>query len=300
MDIYNFINSKDIYRYLRSINYEFSPLECAWLIWQSRRATVNDRHEAWSDIINTMPDCEIPNYKDSLHTFLRNLISVEKNAIQRFFEKTEDSIYTGLVTTIDGAGGFDTTAFLLLEDCISNLNNLMDSDVLYYNITKSKLEDGAYQDNIIVHLDAKSNAAYIRLDNFENAFDKVTLKFPLPFKKGDILKRTSVGIPGLYLPDYTEKLVYLYYADDEGSERDGGYDEMTVTGYFWRYDRLSLDSYACYMDYEIADAVDEIEDSLLVLTSSFLKKRMNPVEYAENYHLAKLKIELDLRDRINR
>ena len=297
MDIYNFINSKDIDRYLRSINYEFSPLECAWLIWQSRRATVNDRHEAWSEIINTMPDCEIPNYKDSLHTFLRNLISVEKNAIQRFFEKTEDSIYTGLVTTIDGAGGFDTTAFLLLEDCISNLNNLMDSDVLYYNITKSKLEDGAYQDNIIVHLDAKSNAAYIRLDNFENAFDKVTLKFPLPFKKGDILKRTSVGIPGLYLPDYTEKLVYLYYADDEGSERDGGYDEMTVTGYFWRYDRLSLDSYACYMDYEIADAVDEIEDSLLVLTSSFLKKRMNPVEYAEKYHLAKLKIELDAREK---
>ena len=50
------------------------------------------------------------------------------------------------------------------------------------------------------------------------------------------------------------------------------------------------------MDYEIADAVDEIEDSLLVLTSSFLKKRMNPVEYAENYHLAKLKIELDVRE----
>ena len=297
MDIYNFINSKDICRHLRNINYEFSPLECAWLIWQSRRATVNDRHETWSEIINTMPDCEIPNYKESLHTFLRNLISAEKNAVQRFFEKTEDSIYTGSVTTIDGGGGFDTTAFILLEDCISNLNNLMDSDILYYNITKSKLEDGAYQDNIVVHLDAKGNAAYIRIDNFENIFDKVTLKFPLPFKKGDILKRTSIGIPGLYLPDYNEKLVYLYYAGDEWSERDGGYDEMTVTGYFWRYDRLCLDSSACYMDYEIADAVDEIEDSLLVLTSSFLKKKMNPVEYAENYYLAKLKIELDAREK---
>ena len=297
MDIYNFINSKDICRHLRNINYEFSPLECAWLIWQSRRATVKDRHEAWSEIINTMPDCEIPNYKDSLHTFLRNLISAEKNAIQRFFEKTEDSIYTGSVTAIDGAGGFDTTAFLLLEDCISNLNNLMDSDVLYYNITKSKLEDGAYQDNIVVHLDANKNVAHIIMDDFENVFNKLTIKFPLPFKKGDILKRTSVGIPGLYLPDYTEKLVYLYYADDEWSERDGGYDEMTVTGYFWRYDRLCLDSSACYMDYEIADAVDEIEDSLLVLTSSFLKKKMNPVEYAENYHLAKLKIELDAREK---
>ena len=295
MDIYNFINSKDICRHLRNINYEFSPLECAWLIWQSRRATVKDRHEAWDEIINTMPDCELPNYKESLHTFLRNLISAEKNAIQRFFEKTEDSIYTGSVTTIDGDGGFDTTAFILLEDCISNLNNLMHSDILYYNITKSKLEDGAYQDNIVVHLDANKNVAHIIMDDFENVFNKLTIKFPLPFKKGDILKRTSVGIPGLYLPDYTEKLVYLYYADDEWSERDGGYDEMTVSGYFWGYDRLCLDSSACYMDYEIADAVDEIEDSLLVLTSSFLRKKMNPIEYAEKYHLAKLKIELAVR-----
>ena len=297
MDIYNFINSKDICRHLRNINYEFSPLECAWLIWQSRRATVNDRHEAWSEIINTMPDCEIPNNKESLHTFLRNLISAEKNAVRRFFEKTEDSIYTGSVTAIDGAEGIDNTAFVSLEDCISSLDGLIESDVLYYNITKSKLEDGAYQDNIVVHLDAKCNVAHIITDDFENVFKKVTLKFPLPFKKGEILKRTSIGIPGLYLPDYTEKLVYLYYADDEWSERYGGYDEMTVAGYFWRYDRLCLDSAACYMDYEIADLVDEIEDSLLVLTSSFLKKKMNPVEYAENYHLAKLKIKLAEREK---
>ena len=72
---------------------------------------------------------------------------------------------------------------------------------------------------------------------------------------------------------------------------------MTVTGYFWRYDRLCLDSSACYMDYEIADTIDATEDSLLVLTSSFLRKKMNSVEYAEKYHLAKLKIELDTREK---
>ena len=297
MDIYNFINSKDICRHLRNINYEFSSLECAWLIWQSRRATVKDRHEAWDEIINTMPDCELPNYKESLHTFLRNLINAEKNAVQRFFEKTEHSFYKGTVTAIDGAEGIDNTAFVSLEGCISSLDGLIESDALYYNITKSKLENKVYRDYIVVHLDANKNVAHIIMDDFENVFNKLTVKFPLPFKKGDILKRTSIGIPGLYLPDYTEKLAYLYYADDEWSERDGGYDEMTVTGYFWRYDRLCLDSSACYMDYEIADAVDEIEDSLLVLTSSFLKKKMNPVEFAENYHLAKLKIELDAREK---
>ena len=297
MDIYNFINSKDIDRYLRSINYEFSPLECAWLIWQSRCVSVNDRHEAWSEIINTMPDCEIPNYKESLHTFLRNLISAEKNAVQRFFEKTEHSFYKGTVTAIYGAEGIDNTAFVSLEDCISSLDGLIESDVLYYNITKSKLENEVYRDYIVVHLNANKNVAHIIMDDFENVFNKLTIKFPLPYKKGDILKRTRSGIPGLYLPDYMEKLVYLYYADDEWSERDGDYDEMTVTGYFWRYDKLCLDSSACYMDYEIADTIDATEDSLLVLTSSFLRKKMNPVEYAEKYHLAKLKLELAVREK---
>ena len=33
MDVYKFINSKDIREYLKKINYEFTPVEAAWLIW---------------------------------------------------------------------------------------------------------------------------------------------------------------------------------------------------------------------------------------------------------------------------
>ena len=43
--ILQFVNSKDIREYLRTIDYQFNALEAAWLIWQSRNTTVEERHQ---------------------------------------------------------------------------------------------------------------------------------------------------------------------------------------------------------------------------------------------------------------
>ena len=59
MNILNFINSKDIREHLKAINYEFNSLEAAWLIYHSRNATIEEKHAAWRELINTMPDCKI-------------------------------------------------------------------------------------------------------------------------------------------------------------------------------------------------------------------------------------------------
>ena len=84
MNIYNFINSRDIAKYLKEINYQFSTLECAWLVWQSRKHTLEQKHTAWQKIIDTMPDCSVgarPNHREveSLHEYLkdhmRNLVN---------------------------------------------------------------------------------------------------------------------------------------------------------------------------------------------------------------------------------
>ena len=58
MDIYKFINSKDVRNYLKEINYEFTPVETAWLIWQSTKP-LEERHKAWQEMIYTMPDVPI-------------------------------------------------------------------------------------------------------------------------------------------------------------------------------------------------------------------------------------------------
>ena len=44
MNILRFVNSKDIREHLRNIDYEFNSLEAAWLIYQCRDATIDEKH----------------------------------------------------------------------------------------------------------------------------------------------------------------------------------------------------------------------------------------------------------------
>lgn len=55
-EITNYINSKDIAEYLRNLDYRFNSLEAAWLIYQCRRLTLEEKHCAWKNLIQTMPD----------------------------------------------------------------------------------------------------------------------------------------------------------------------------------------------------------------------------------------------------
>ena len=80
MNIYDFINSSDIREYLQKIDYQFTPTEAAWVIYNCRRldVTMQDKHSAWDQIIRTMPDEDIPKRFNcagfpSLHKFLMDL-----------------------------------------------------------------------------------------------------------------------------------------------------------------------------------------------------------------------------------
>ena len=91
MNIYNFINSRDIAKHLKDIDYQFSTLECAWLVWQSRKHTLEQKHTAWQKIIDTMPDCSVsarPNHREveSLHEYLKGYMDFQEQSIKRFFD----------------------------------------------------------------------------------------------------------------------------------------------------------------------------------------------------------------------
>ena len=51
MDIFRFVNSKDVREHLKSIDYEFNSLEAAWLIYQCRDAAIDEKHKAWNELI---------------------------------------------------------------------------------------------------------------------------------------------------------------------------------------------------------------------------------------------------------
>lgn len=93
MDVLKFVNSKDIRKHLRNIGYECSPLEAAWLIYQCRSATVEEKHAAWDKLIETMPDCEVRRGRGgidlpSLHAYLREYMRLENERIRSFCEDT--------------------------------------------------------------------------------------------------------------------------------------------------------------------------------------------------------------------
>ena len=57
MDIFRFIDSADIRRYLAEIRYRFSTEEKMFLIWYCKSATLNEKIAAWQEIVGYVPSC---------------------------------------------------------------------------------------------------------------------------------------------------------------------------------------------------------------------------------------------------
>jgi len=92
VDILRFINSKDIRKHLKDIDYKFNSLEAAWLIYQCHDATIDEKHKAWNELIETMPDCKIEeryfsDHQESLHDYLKKYIEVENKLIKEFYDE---------------------------------------------------------------------------------------------------------------------------------------------------------------------------------------------------------------------
>ena len=99
MNLYRFINSKDVRTHLEQMGYEFNSLEAAWLIYQCRTASIEEKHKAWEELIATMPDCRIEERKhvvrrDSLHEFLKDYMFLEKKLLKAFYQNDGSSVYT--------------------------------------------------------------------------------------------------------------------------------------------------------------------------------------------------------------
>ncbi|MCD7982305.1 MAG: hypothetical protein LUF32_08355 [Clostridiales bacterium] len=91
MDIYSFVNSKDMQNYLRRIRYQFSAPEAAFIIYQCKGRTLDEKMAAWQEIIETMPDCSIPERLnlmkiDSFHDVLADYMNLQRQKAQDFYD----------------------------------------------------------------------------------------------------------------------------------------------------------------------------------------------------------------------
>lgn len=206
MDIFRFVNSKDIREHLRDIGYEFNSLEAAWLIYQCCDATIDEKHKAWNELIETMPDCPIEKRlntvaQDSLHAFLIQYMELEDKYRNEFregkhtdtFNNDKPFIYKFKYLYKDGTEYDWDTVFSCL-DAFRELVTEPEDDVISIQCTKmwiDKLNSRqiAYLTPSFdfLHLDPGRIDRDQESDVFWGVFDGLWFEFPTPFQKGDVV-----------------------------------------------------------------------------------------------------------------
>lgn len=101
MDVLNYLNSKDVRQHLKNIGYRFAPLDAAKVIENCEHIAFDEKHEAFSQLINetrdeivTVPEEYICDEKETtLHTLLKNYIATENEAVSNFYKIENAAVY---------------------------------------------------------------------------------------------------------------------------------------------------------------------------------------------------------------
>lgn len=123
MDFYQYINSPDIRDFLREKAYELSPLECAYLVYQSMNHTLEEKFKAWEWLIANTEDCSVPERMNlapqaSLHDALKRYIEFTKRYLGLFEREGDAAVYLVGYPEHNGSADFDMHgAYSNLERC---------------------------------------------------------------------------------------------------------------------------------------------------------------------------------------
>lgn len=308
MDILRFINSKDIRKYLRDINYEFNSLEAAWLIYKCCDATINEKHEAWNELIKSMPDCKIekrPNTvpQESLHTFLKQYMELEDKYVDEFLDEQHSDTFDGdkpyvyrLQYIYDDGSEYDQDEVF---SCLDTLHEtIMEEDVICLKCKKMQI-DRVDKPPQVAYLTPsfeilKLDPVYIDDDAEEDlylgVFDGLWFEFPTPFKRGDIAWVPYHNPTGdtCWSPFVITEVGLDYIENDKIKEdlrKHGDYSSMDARGYFMREDgSIFYESMWNYMSLEFYNEELTGSQRTLIALSNFIKGEIDTALFARAYH----------------
>lgn len=317
MDVLRFVNSKAIREHLRSINYQFNTIEAAYLIALSQDATFKERHDAWQEVIDTMPDmspakempnCRIDYYADSIHDLLKKQIENENKLLEEYLSIKKGAFKVQPYYSYDfkNCCGFqDPCEFGIMENNPDDIDSLM-LDFLkfekkhgYQSIQKfrvvckpligEKQFVAAFNRNGQI-LDVITTDADLNRDenNLLYQFGNMWLDIPTPFKTGDILYDPT--FPVSQRETWTGPFVYENSAADYYKKKGikGGCDitDMSVSGYFQdEYGNLCGDNIHPYLSLEYYP-IEKLTgfNRVLIALSNHLKGEIDDVLFARAYH----------------
>ena len=303
---YSCINSKDIRKHLEELDYQFSSLEAAWLVWQCRTISIKEKHKLWQQIIDTMPDCAIKrNYRKSvrivdksLHGFLIKYMNLQNEYIDTFYRNDKSCIYRFSLSWggIDYFNGYKDEVYSSIEKCLDRAITACseyteeDEKPIKFQIKMHFVDSGEsymaadYLPNGTM-IDINSYGSYNKNDELYDVFtDYMWFSFPVPFRKGDILwdpwaKHYTCGpvvlkaIAGQSI-DGSADLQNLKKIREGYS---GDYTDMNIWGIFQQEDGEIFEECSwCYMDYELYPEEMLVDEKrILKLIRAYLKNEID-------------------------
>lgn len=298
MDVYNFINSKDVRNYLKENNYEFNPVETAWIVWQSNR-TLKEKHEAWKEIIDTIPDMPIQDRHNdipSLHQFLKDYMQFERCVIDRFYNPTYECVFYQYSITGWYKGEYDRCdckdIFYDFNSCYEEASSVIgEFENPIIEITMNSKDNKikiAYEDLLLLQiLDPGETTS--EEEDMDYAFFEMWFPIPMPFKEGDIVIPARNSHNGYCKFCNYNPFVFVSSSYDKYKESDRrGYDysDMYAWGYSQYEDGQLNDDHTMYnyMDLEYYTGNLTGEKRILKALSNCLKKKIDAGAFAMAYH----------------
>lgn len=203
IDIYHFINSADMRKYLRDISYQFSISEAGFVIYWSKRATLSEKISAWKSILTTLPDCALRRTNvafESYHAFLRSYIDLMERDLEQFYSSSNGkSMYTYAYynTSVDDSWSWyeESEAFFsdysscaaAIREELSGNNEITEIWVRKYPLDQQIQPSRLLMNRGLEVLELDADHEDKREFDISAAFEDCCFNFPSPFQRGDIV-----------------------------------------------------------------------------------------------------------------
>lgn len=225
MDLFRFIDSKDIREHLRQIGYSFTAPEAAFLVWQCRSVTLKEKIAAWRTIIETMPDCSLTRRKEepigNCHDFLRRHIASQETLLKEF-PNGKNCVYRYEIhepqrwhwTQDDGWRGgeeYFNSFDPCLSHCLRQLDGDTETDKLRFYRQEWCVSDEKAAIRWFLETDREQNPVRVdrcgipggdELTDTDCTFSDMWFAFPTPFKRGDLVWDPFCGEAAPFVLNY--------------------------------------------------------------------------------------------------
>ena len=119
MDIYSYLNSRDVTAHCREISHCFNAVEQAFIIKYCRHISVEEKLRLYQEIIDTVPDelisekalyfrHEHEDMPDSFHSILAEYAKELRAALDRFLSPEEHAVYSIVLKESDREDAFES------------------------------------------------------------------------------------------------------------------------------------------------------------------------------------------------